>query len=127
MAQVKRKGKRTRKHRGNAAGIVQRPAGASGGGKQRRPQTKEQIRAESRQRRMDRLNRPPTWKGAVQRAGIAAAMFVVLVMIVFRENPLTAVSLGAFMLVVYIPLSYMTDRALYTWRQKKKQAPADRG
>jgi hypothetical protein len=76
---------------------------------------------------MDRLDRPPTWKGAVQRAGIAAAMFVVLVMIVFRENPLTAVSLGAFMLVVYIPLSYMTDRALYNWRQKKKQAPADRG
>lgn len=126
MAQVKRKGKRTRKHRGNAAGIVERPAGRTGA-KQRRPQTKEQIRAENRQRRLNRLDRPPTWKGAAQRAGIAAAMFVVLVMIVFRENPATAVALGAFMLVVYVPLSYVTDRALYNWRQKKKGTPADRG
>jgi hypothetical protein len=123
MAQVKRKGKRTRKHRGNAAGIVQKPAGGSAPGAKRRPQSKAEIRAEARQRRVDRLSRPPTWKGAVQRAGIAAAMFAVLVVIVFKENPATAVALSAFMLVVYIPLSYTTDRALYNWRQKKNAAP----
>jgi hypothetical protein len=122
MAQVKRKGKRTRKHRGNAAGIIQKPAGSSGAGRQRRPQTKEEIRLEARQRRADRLSRAPTWRGAVQRAGIAAAMFAVLVVIVFRENPATAVALSAFMLVVYIPLSYMTDKAIYNWRQKKNAA-----
>jgi hypothetical protein len=121
MAQVKRKGKRTRKHRGTAAGIVERPTSA----KQRGPKTKADMRAEARQRRVDRLNRPPTWKGAAQRAAIAAGMFAVLVMIVFRESPVTAVALAAFMLVIYIPLSYMTDRAIYNWRQKRK--PADRG
>jgi hypothetical protein len=127
MAQTKRK--RTRKHRGNAAGIVERPAhntrgGSTGapGDKRKRPMTKEEVRAEARQKRVDRLNRPPTWKGAVQRAAIAAGLFAVLITLFFKENPLTSISLAAFMLVVYIPLSYMTDRALYNWRQKKSAA-----
>lgn len=123
MAQVKKKGKRTRKHRGNAAGIVERPT--SGTTKQRRPKSKDEIRAESRQRRVDRMNRPPTWKGAAQRAGIAAAMFAVLVVVVLRDPPAKAAGFAVFMLILYIPLSYMTDRALYNWRQKRK--PADRG
>jgi hypothetical protein len=126
MAQTRRK--RTRKHRGNAAGIVERPAHNTRGGpaapgdKRKRPATKADVRADARQRRLDRMNRPPTWKAASQRAAIAAALFAVLVTIFFKENPLTAVALAAFMLVVYIPLSYFTDKALYGWRQKKKAA-----
>jgi len=121
MAQTKRK----RKHRGNAAGIVERPAhntrgAAPAAGK--RPLTKEQQRAQARAARLERLNRPPTWKGAAQRAGIAAGLFAVLVVLVFREKPVNALAIAAFMLVVYIPLSYMTDRALYSWRQKKQAA-----
>jgi hypothetical protein len=125
MAQTKRK--RTRKHRGNAAGIVERPAhntrGAAGAAdKAKRPMTKEQTRIAARERRLERLNRPPTWKNAAQRAGIAAALFAVLVTIFFKENPLTSITLALFMLMVYIPLSYLTDRALYNWRQKKSAA-----
>jgi hypothetical protein len=125
MAQTKRK--RNRKHRGNAAGIVERPAhntrGAAGvTAKGKRPLTKEQTRIAARERRLERLNRPPTWKNAIHRAGIAAGLFAVLVTIVFKENPVTSVTLALFMLVVYIPLSYMTDRALYNWRQKKSAA-----
>jgi hypothetical protein len=127
MAQTKRK--RTRKHRGNAAGIVERPAhntraGSTGaaGDKRKRPMTKEEVRAEARQKRLDRMNRPPTWKGAAQRAAIAAGLFAVLITLFFRENPLTSLALAAFMLIVYIPLSYMTDKALYNWRQKKSAA-----
>jgi hypothetical protein len=123
MAQTKRK--RTRKHRGNAAGIVERPAhNARGGaaGTPKRPATKEEQRAQTRQRRLDRMNRPPTWKGAVQRAAIAAALFAVLVTIFFKEKVVNSLAIAAFMLVVYIPLSYLTDRALYNWRQKKKAA-----
>jgi hypothetical protein len=122
MAQTKRK--RTRKHRGNAAGIVVRPAhntrGTSAASK--RPATKEEQRAQARQKRLDRMNRPPTWKGAVQRAAIAAGLFAVLVTIFFKEKPINALAIAAFMLVVYIPLSYVTDRALYNWRQKKNAA-----
>jgi hypothetical protein len=122
MAQTKRK----RKHRGNAAGIVERPAhntrGTSAAGARKRPLTKEEQRAQARQARVDRMNRPPTWKGAAQRAAIAAALFAVLVILVFKEKPANALAIAVFMLVVYIPLSYMTDRALYNWRQKKQGA-----
>lgn len=126
MAQTKRK--RTRKHRGNAAGIVERPAHNSRGttastSSRKRPMTKEEQRADVRRRRQERMNRPPTWKGAAQRAAVAAALFAVLITIFFKESVGTSISLAAFMLVVYIPLSYITDRALYNWRQKKAGTP----
>src|SRR3954454_24134930 len=126
MAQTKRK--RTRKHRGNAAGIVERPAHNSRGttasstGK-KRPMSKEEARADARRKRQERMNLPPTWKGAAQRAGIAAALFCVLIIVFFKENIATSISLSLFMLVIYIPLSYVTDRALYNWRQKKGVIP----
>jgi hypothetical protein len=127
MAQTKRK--RTRKHRGNAAGIVERPAHNSRGGSasstpgRRRPMTKDEARLEARRKRQERMNRPPTWKGATQRAAIAAGVFAVLVTVIFKESIVASISLAAFMLVVYIPLSYMTDRAIYNWRRKKGQIP----
>ncbi len=123
MAQTKRK--RTRKHRGNAAGIVERPAHNSRGsasqptGASRRPATKEDVR----RKRQERLNRPPTWKGAAQRAGVAAILFAILVTAFFKEKIVASVTLALFMFLVYIPLSYMTDRALFNWRQKKGSAP----
>jgi hypothetical protein len=124
MAQTRRK----RKHRGNAAGIVERPAHNTRGARAtvpKRPVTKEERRVAARQARADRLNRPPTWKGATQRAAIAAGLFAVLVVLIFHEKVGNALAIAAFMLVVYIPLSFMTDRALYRWRQKR--TPAGRG
>ena len=126
MAQTKRK--RSRKHRGNAAGIVERPAhntrGSAGStaAAKKRPQTKEEMRIAARERRMERLNRAPTWKGATQRAAIAAGLFAVLITIIFKENVVTSITLAAFMLLIYIPLSYVTDRTIYNWRQKKSAA-----
>jgi hypothetical protein len=122
MAQTKRK----RKHRGNAAGIVERPAHNSRGATapaSKRPQTKEQMRADARRKRQERMNREPTWKNATQRAAIAAGLFAVLVTVIFKENVVTSVTLACFMLLVYIPLSYMTDRAIFNWRRKKSGAP----
>jgi hypothetical protein len=120
MAQTRRK--RTRKHRGNAAGIVERPAHNSGraatAGKPA-PSTREAARL----RRQERMNRPPTWKGATQRAIVAAGLFVVLITIFFKENIATSITLGLFMLVVYVPLSYITDRSIFNWRQKKGTIP----
>lgn len=127
MAQTKRK--RTRKHRGNAAGIVERPAHNSRGAtaappaNRTRPMTKEEARIEARRKRQERMNRPPTWQGAFQRAGIAAALFAVLITIVFKEKIAAAVTLALVMLVIYVPLSYITDRAIYNWRQKKAAQP----
>ena len=112
MAQTKRK--RTRKHRGTPAGTIER-AGRTG-----RPQTRQDAKQISRQRRQDRLDRPPTWSGAVNRAAIAAAVFGVLVILAFGRPLAQGVILAGFMFLLYIPLGYMTDMAIYRYRQRKK-------
>jgi uncharacterized YccA/Bax inhibitor family protein len=112
MAQTKRK--RTRKHRGTPAGTIER-AGRTG-----RPQTREDAKQIARQRRAERLNRPPTWRGAVNRAAIAALVFGVLVVIAFNNSIDRGVILAAFMFLIYIPLGYLTDTLIYRFRQRRK-------
>jgi hypothetical protein len=114
MAQAKRK--RTRKHRGTAAGTIER-SGRTG-----RPRTREEAKKISRERRQQRLNKPPTWKGSIQRAAIAAAVFGVLVIVLFQRTLAQGAALAAFMFLLYIPLGYGTDSAIYRFRQRKKQA-----
>ena len=113
MAQTKRK--RTRKHRGTPAGTIER-AGRTG-----RPQTREDAKQIARQRRQDRLDRPPTWSGSVNRAAIAAAVFAVLVVALFDRSVAQGAVLGGFMFALYIPLGYVTDSAIYRYRQRKKE------
>lgn len=112
MAQTKRK--RTRKHRGTPAGTIER-AGRTG-----RPQTREDAKQIARQRRAERLDNPPTWKSAINRAAIAAAVFAVLVVLLFKKDVASGVILGGFMFLLYIPLGYMTDLAIFRYRLKKK-------
>ena len=115
MAQTKRK--RTRKHRGTPAGTIER-AGRTG-----RPRTREDAKQIARRRREERMSKPPTWRGALNRAAIAAAVFSVLVVIVFKRSPAQGAILGAFMLLLYIPLGYGTDLAIYRFRQRRAAAP----
>lgn len=112
MAQTKRK--RTRKHRGTPAGTIER-AGRTG-----RPQTREDAKQISRQRRQERLDSPPTWRSSVNRAAIAAALFGVLVILAFGRSVAQGVILAGFMFLLYIPLGYMTDVAVYRFRQRRK-------
>ena len=113
MAQSKPK--RRRKHRGTQAGTIDR-AGRTG-----RPRTREEAKQISRQRRAERLDRPPTWRGAVNRAAIAAAVFGVLVILLFGRRVSDGVFLAAFMFLLYIPLGYATDTAIYRFRQRRKR------
>ena len=116
MAQTKRK--RRSKHRGTAAGNIQ-----SRGRTGRKPTAAERSASKqerARQKRLDRLDRPPTWKSAGQRALIAAAVFLVAVLALFRQQPLQAISLACFMVLVYLPMGYYTDLFLYRRRQRKK-------
>jgi Flp pilus assembly protein TadB len=112
MAQTKRK--RTRKHRGTPAGTIER-SGRTG-----RPQTREDAKRIARQRRTERLDRPPTWRSAVNRAAIAAAVFAVLVVLAFKKTIPEGVILAGFMFLFYIPLGFMTDKMIYRFRQRKK-------
>jgi hypothetical protein len=112
MAQTKRK--RKTKHRGTPAGTIER-AGRTG-----RPQTRQDAKQVARQRRQERLDRPPTWRGAVNRAAIAAAVFGVLVVLLFDRSVAGGVMLAGFMFLLYIPLGYATDLMLYRFRQRRK-------
>ena len=112
MAQTKRK--RTRKHRGTPAGTIER-AGRTG-----RPQTREEAKKIARERRMERFQKPPTWRSAVNRAAIAAALFGVLVVVLFKREVAQGVALAAFMFLLYIPLGYATDSMIYRFRQRKQ-------
>lgn len=119
MAQTKRK--RRTKHRGNAAGIVE-TRGRTG----RKPTAQERklsVREEARQRREDRTMRLPTWRAAVNRAAISAALFVVLVILLFKQKVGPALGLGAFVFLFYIPLGYYTDQFVY--KRKLRRAQGD--
>lgn len=113
MAQTKKK--RTRKHRGTPAGTIER-AGRTGSSR-----TRTDAKQIARDRRADRMNREPTWRGAVNRAAIAAAVFGVLVVVVFHKAIASGVTLALFMFILYIPLGYFTDRAIYNFRQRKRK------
>jgi hypothetical protein len=114
MAQTRRK--RTRKHRGTPAGTIER-SGRTG-----RSRTREEAKQISRQRRTERLDKPPTWRGAMQRAAIAAAVFGVLVVVAFKKEIAQGAVLAAFMFLLYIPLGYATDTVIYRFRQRRRQA-----
>ncbi len=114
MAQTKRK--RTRKHRGTPAGTIER-AGRTG-----RARTREEGKKIARERRAQRFDKPPTWKGAVNRAAIAAVVFGVLVVLLFRRNLAAGAALAAFMFLLYIPLGYGTDLMIYRFRQRRRHA-----
>ena len=118
MAQTRKR--RQTKHRGNAAGMVE-ARGRTGRRLEESERGKTDPKQDARAKRLARMDEPPTWRGAVNRAAIAAALFGVL-MVVIGNAIAAAVSLAAVMLLIYIPLSYYTDLAIYRRRQKKKAA-----
>ncbi len=114
MAQTKRK--RRTKHRGTAAGTIQ-ARGRTG-----RPPTpeerKKQARLDARERR---LNTPPTWRSSLTRAGFAAViMFVFLVLTTRNHNVVAAGTLAVVALVLYVPAGYYMETFFYRRRQRKK-------
>lgn len=118
MAQTNRK--RRRKHRGTQAGTVEsrgrtsRPAAGSG-----RSRTQAKQPQTARERREARLDREPTWRGALNQSLIAAGLLAVFWAIT-NKNPLSGIIVGVIVLVVYVPMTYTINRAVWRRRQKKK-------
>jgi Flp pilus assembly protein TadB len=123
MAQTRRK--RKRRHRGTQAGTIERAGRTSKPPEQSAKRTKGSTKLEGRalaqQRREDRLNREPTWRSALNRAAFAAVILVIFISVV-QKNIAQGLVMGVFALVIYVPLSYFTDLALYRRRQRRKQA-----
>ncbi len=106
-----RQTKRRTKHRGNAAGMIERHGGAgprastgSGRGGKRQP--------------VDPRMRPPTWRSAFIRALVAAGIFVV-VMLVLGGSPLSIVVTGVVLVGMYTPFGFYADRFFYRRRIAK--------
>lgn len=122
MAQTKRK--RRTKHRGTAAGTIE----ARGRTSRRQPQSDSERKAQARsQARERRLNTPPTWKGSFQRSAFAAvALFVLFgLMSTHASNRWTFAAFAAVVaLLIYTPLSYYLETALFRRRQRKKRGGA---
>ena len=121
MAQTKRK--RRSKHRGNAAGKIE--ARGRTGRKPTADERKSQAKMTAQQRREERLSKPPTWAGAAQRALLATIIFVIALLVVFRESATRVVALSGFILLLYIPMGYYTDLFMYRRRQAKKLQAKD--
>jgi Flp pilus assembly protein TadB len=109
--------RRRKKHRGTQAGTVRRRARTS------RPTSRGEARASARQRRLNRLDRPPSWRSAANRAALAAAVFFAVLVLVLGQSVTPSISIALVMFLVYIPLGYAMDSFLYRLRQRRK----DRG
>jgi hypothetical protein len=121
MTQTRR---RRTKHRGNAAGIVEargrtgrKPTAAEKGG-----DSKTVAKQTARERREAKLNTPPTWKGAFNRALLATALMMALFVFVLRpKNAASFIVLLPLILLIYTPMGYYTDLFLYRRRQRQKK------
>jgi hypothetical protein len=112
VAQTRKR--RRRKHRGTQGGRVDARRGG-------RPRSRQEARDRARaNRRAPRAERPPTWRGAINRGLIASAIFIVLLLLVFRRPAGESIAFGAFMLAFYIPMGYYIDRIMWRRRQRLK-------
>jgi hypothetical protein len=113
VAQTKKK--RRRKHRGTQGGRIDTNRRAA------RPRSRAEAQARVRsgtRKAAPRGDRPPTWRGSILRGAAAAAIFAVLLLVIFKRPPGAALALGAFMLVFYIPAGYYIDT--YMWRRRER-------
>jgi hypothetical protein len=113
MAQTPKK--RRRKHRGTQGGRVDTNRRAA------RPRTREEAKARARagrKRPTGRVDAPPTWRNAVTRGVVAAAIFTVLLVLLFQRPIGSALAFGAFMLVFYVPAGYYIDTMM--WRRRER-------
>jgi hypothetical protein len=116
VAQTKKK--RRKKHKGTQGGRIDTA-------RRSKPRTRAEAQAQARSRRSGssrpagaKVDNPPTWKGAINRALIAAAIFALLLLVIFHRPPAAAIGLAAFMLVFYVPAGYYMDS--YMWRRRER-------
>ncbi|HEY2630760.1 MAG TPA: hypothetical protein VGI26_00085 [Solirubrobacteraceae bacterium] len=116
MAQTKRR--RQTKHRGNAAGVVE-SRGRTGRKPTKEEKTGKASGPATKEKRLDRAEREPTWLGAFYRA-MAAAVVMLLISILVLKKPNEAIALFPIVLIAYVPISYYTDRWLWKRRMATK-------
>lgn len=110
MAQTRRK----RKHRGTAAGTIEKAA------HNRSTRSAAPKKPDAKTAREARMNRPPSWRSAANKAAIAAVVFGVFLKLAFHRPIGIALVWTVIVFFFYTPLGYWTDRAVYNRRMRAK-------
>jgi len=116
---------RRRKHRGTQTGSITRA-------QRSRPRNRQEAMAQARSRRasggggkkrqpVDRRDIPPTWRGAIVR-GILFAALLIPVSLLFGQSLPSAIILSVVASVFYVPLGFYTEQFFYRRRQQKLAA-----
>ena len=116
---------RRSKHRGNAAGMIE-----SRGRTGRKPSAAEKGSSSGRggggggssKGRGNRYDKPPTWKGSLIRAVIAAAIVYGLSTFLLGKhtNATSNLLLVPVVLALYTPMIFYTDQYMYRRRLRKQ-------
>lgn len=116
------KRRRTTKHRGNAAGMIE-TRGRTG----RKPtaQEKRSPKAGGRAgsgtaKKPNRLDQPPTWRASFQRAMLGAVLVFGFSTLLLKMPLGSTAALLPVVLLIYVPLGYYTDLFVYRRRQRAK-------
>ena len=123
MAQTKKK--RKRKQRGTQAGSIDTRRKA-------RPKNRAEARAQAKSgkgksRASSVIDRPPTWRGAFIRGLIAAGVFVVLLLVLFKKPAGGSLMIGVAMLALYVPAGYYMDTVMWRRRERARIRARDKG
>lgn len=112
MAQTRKK--RQRKRRGTQGGRIDANPRRS------RPRSREEAKAQARSRRAPgpKEDLPPTWRNSFLRGLVAAAIFFLLLLLIFKRPIGGALVFAAFMLVFYVPAGYLIDMTM--WRRRER-------
>jgi hypothetical protein len=119
MAQTKKK--RQRKRRGTQGGRID----ANPRRAKPRNRAEAQNRARAKRKPAAKADLPPTWRSSIIRGVVAAVLFGVLLLLIFKRPAGVALSLAAFMLAFYIPAGYFIDMTL--WRRRERARIRARG
>jgi hypothetical protein len=119
MAQTKKK--RRRKRRGTQGGRIDTNT------RRAKPRSRAEAKAQARNKRkpVARVDLPPTWRSSIIRGLVAAVIFFVLLLLIFKRPLGASLALGAFMLAFYIPAGYFIDMTL--WRRRERTRIRSRG
>lgn len=119
MAQTKKK--RRRKQRGTQGGRIDTSTRRS------KPRSRAEAKAQARSKRKPavRADLPPTWRSSITRGFIAAVIFFMLLLLIFKRPLGASLGLAAFMLVFYIPAGYYIDLMMWRRRERSKMRSTD--
>jgi hypothetical protein len=112
MAQTKKR--RRRKRRGTQGGRID-PNPRRG---KPRSRAEAKARAQAKRKPAARGDMPPTWRSSIVRGLVAAVIFAVLLILIFKRPLAAALALGGFMLAFYVPAGYYID--MYMWRRRER-------